>query len=82
MTFEFLGLSDEQKQEVIEFNRTHLNVEYFNEDEAIKEADTAIANTYFGKNVILELSRYETKSKNPETFNLGMCDHFYLKISK
>lgn len=74
----YVGLSNEQKKEVIEFNHTHLNVDVFSETEAINEAEQAIQETSWNCDVILELPSYFNKSGNPETLNLGKVNDFYI----
>lgn len=71
----FIGLSQEQKQEVIDFNNKHLD--FFIEEEAIREAEEAIQNTGWDETVTLELSQFSTKSGNTETLTLGKVNDFY-----
>lgn len=75
----FKGLTDEQKTEVIRFNKEHLCVLTFDEDEAISEAEKAIMNSDWDCNVELELSSSQTKSGNPETLSLGLTNDSYIE---
>lgn len=78
----FKGLTDEQKTKVIRFNKEHLCVLTFDEDEAISEAEKAIMNSDWNCNVELELSSSQTKSGNPETLSLGLTNDFYSDIKE
>jgi hypothetical protein len=73
----YKGLSKEQKEEVLRFNKEHLAVEIFDEQEALREAEQAVMDCNWGTEVTLELPSHSTRSGNPETLNLGLVNDFY-----
>jgi len=72
-----INISNELKQEIINFNQKHLSVSVFDHDEAIREAEEAIMNTDWDCEAILELPSHSTKSGNPEVLNLGNIKNLY-----